>query len=648
MPPRTVDNYEILDELGQGGMAVVYRARDVRLRREVALKILHEHIAQRPENRVRFEREATAAARLRHPNIVQVYGCSAPDAEVGWLATELIDGPTLRGFVEDTGFTLPQVAAMVARVLADALEHAHTNGVIHRDVKPENIMIDGSGAPKLMDFGLARVLDDQRLTMTGSLLGSPAHMSPEMIEGEPLAATSDVFALGTVLYFMATGALPFDGSNPAVVLNAILRGEYPPPGARNPAIDAPLEAIIDRCLARQVEARYPTAQAVREALDGYLGELGIGDANRELGTFFGGPAAYCEQLRDRLVERLESLGRSAAAEGRTAALLRTCDRLLALDPGNRPAREWLATVEAGRRRKRIGGLVAGLAGALGLSVLLLLLPSPPTATTPQAEPDGALPPVAEDTADDDRADEPETLASAAQAALTRVNRGIRDGRVALAVPPAVARVEAATGHADEEARREARSRPRVQPVPTRPVRLPPPQREVSAPPDEEDVAVAPEPPPPPPPPPPPGELSLRVWPLTAVILVNGTSIGTAQSLTGPLELPPGRHEILARLPELGTQVSQRVTVQSGRRTEVALVVPWRPAHILVESSATATVFIDGRRAGRSREAIEVAIEGRRPQRTVLVEVYPDGRFGQPWEARITLRTGEERRLEVPF
>ncbi|TVR02235.1 MAG: serine/threonine protein kinase [Deltaproteobacteria bacterium] len=646
MPSRTVAHYEIIDELGQGGMAVVYRARDGRLRRDVALKILHEHIASREENRVRFEREATAAARLQHPNIVQVYACAEPSAEVGWLATELVDGFTLRTFVEDTGFRHPVAAVLVGVVLADALAHAHERGVIHRDIKPENIMISREGTPKLMDFGLARVLDDQRLTMTGSLLGSPAHMSPEMIEGEELRPTSDIFALGTVLYFMATGRLPFEGNNPAVVLNAILRGDFPPASAHNPRVDAPLDDLINTCLARRVEDRFASAQDLREALDQYLRTLGITDHRRELAAFFRHPDAWLDDLLPRLVDRLLDLGRAARDERRTGALLRICDRILTLDPHQPDALGWVAGVEAGRRRRRVGLLLAGIAATSALVVALVLLPSTPTADDPS--PDPALPAQAQPTQPDP--EELERHAAAIRQAFTRIDRphqlALR-ATVRQNASRSVTEAVRAAHHASLDPIRASLADLRTQPRPTSPRPRTTPA-EAAAPTETAETDLTEEPTLPPEPEPEPGIVQLRIWPLTAVILVNGTSVGTAQELDGPLRLPPGRHHIVARLPELGTQAEQTVTVESGRRIDVPLVVPWRPARITVDASIASTVFLDGRRAGRSREPIDVTIDGRQPQRTIHLQVIPDDTFGQPWETRLTVRTGEDRRIDAPF
>ena len=211
---RHIGRYRILEQLGQGGMSVVYKGLDTTLDREVAVKVLHPHLAGRVESRKRLEREAKAVARLHHPNILEVFDYSGEAASEAFLVTEYIRGQTLRQFITDEALQPPEVAAMVVHELASALAHAHEAGILHRDLKPENVMVREDGVLKLMDFGIAKILDrDEKMTMTGALVGSPAHMAPEIIEGEEAGAEADVFSLGTMLYLFATGKLPFVAPN---------------------------------------------------------------------------------------------------------------------------------------------------------------------------------------------------------------------------------------------------------------------------------------------------------------------------------------------------------------------------------------------------------------------------------------------------
>src|ERR1700747_556450 len=183
---RIPDRYRLLEEVGQGGMAIVDRGADNTLKREVAIKILHHHRATEPESKARLEREAQAVAKLRHENILEIFDYSGIDSQSAYIVTEFIDGPTLKQWLSDHAITFPEVAALIAAEVGGALVHAHGLGIIHRDVKPENVMIRKDGLLKLMDFGIAQVVDLQRMTVTGQLLGSPAYMAPELIEGKPL------------------------------------------------------------------------------------------------------------------------------------------------------------------------------------------------------------------------------------------------------------------------------------------------------------------------------------------------------------------------------------------------------------------------------------------------------------------------------
>ena len=360
--PR-IPRYDLLEEVGSGGMSVVYRARDTTLDREVAVKVLHRHLAGKDSERRRFRQEAMAVARLRHPNILEIHDYAGDDAEEAYIVSELVRGPTLRVFAETTGFGLPEIGAMVATVLAGALAHAHALGVIHRDIKPENVMIQDDGTVKLTDFGVARMVDrDERMTMTGALLGSPAHMAPESLEGGGGDVHSDVFSLGTVLYWLACGALPYTGSSPAEVLRRIAEGRHTDPRAVDPRVSDELATIIEKAIARDPANRWQSAEELAQALDAYLADLGIDRPAEALARFFDDPADYKATLQAELVARLTERARAATDTGAVPAALAACDRLLALDPGNAEALACLDRLHRRRRRRRI--VAAGLSAAL--------------------------------------------------------------------------------------------------------------------------------------------------------------------------------------------------------------------------------------------------------------------------------------------
>ncbi len=378
---RRIGRYEVLGELGQGGMAVVYRAHDPQLERDVAIKVLHPHLARDEESRARFAREARAAARLRHPNIVEVYEFSEAQDAHSYLVTEILEGPTLRRFVEQHPDVPAEVAAAMGIVLCDALACAHRQGVIHRDVKPDNLMLQ-RGALKLTDFGIAHVVDAREMTATGQVLGSPAHMAPEQIEGSRVDARTDVFAAGTVLYALSAGRLPFDGSNAHALLRKILDGEFVDPLRVAPKVGHRFAAILRRAMARIPDDRYPSAEALRAALEDFVAEVGWSAPEAELRRYFANPEAFNAALRTTLLDVLPRRGEAARARGDLPDAMGYFNRALALDPGNPRVLVLLRSAARRRqllRRLRAVGLVGAAAvctAALVVGVTLLVQPPP--------------------------------------------------------------------------------------------------------------------------------------------------------------------------------------------------------------------------------------------------------------------------------
>jgi eukaryotic-like serine/threonine-protein kinase len=259
-PPATVlgDRYELHEQLGAGGMASVYRATDRVLGRTVAVKILAPHYADDPGFVARFRREARSAARLNHPAVVQVFDTGA-DGETQYIVMEFVDGRTLADVLETQGPLEPERAAEVAAVLAEALAAAHAAGLVHRDVKPANVMITPSGDVKMMDFGIARATSTETLTQTARVLGTATYLSPEQAVGNPVDARSDIYSLGVVLYEMLAGQPPFGGDSPIEVAAKHVEQDPLPPSRHRPDVPAGLEAIAMRALAKDPSDRYQTA-----------------------------------------------------------------------------------------------------------------------------------------------------------------------------------------------------------------------------------------------------------------------------------------------------------------------------------------------------------------------------------------------------
>ena len=365
---RKLEKYEVLDEIGHGGMATVYRARDSSLDRFVALKVLHPHLQRTSEARARFTREAKSVAKLRHPHILEIYDYSGEASDETYIAAELLTGPTLKDFVLKHKDVPPEIAVCVGLELADALSEAHAKGIIHRDVKPENVLIHEDRCVKLTDFGIAHMVDTHTFTVTGQILGSPGHMAPEQVEGGTCDVRSDVFSLGTVLYFCATGRLPFVGRNPHHLLRLLLEGEYPDPLRLRPAIGAELAGIINKALARAPGDRYQSAAEMARALRAFLVEMGIDDPDGMLARYLADPIEVTQELHQQSLQRLLAIGASAATAGDVPKAQAALSRALALDDGNDRALKLLGSL--GRRRRRnmliaiaTFALAAAMAGA---------------------------------------------------------------------------------------------------------------------------------------------------------------------------------------------------------------------------------------------------------------------------------------------
>ncbi|MCA9656953.1 MAG: protein kinase [Myxococcales bacterium] len=382
-----LDKYEIQSEVGHGGMAVVYRGRDTVLEREVAVKVLHPHLADREESRLRLRREAITVAKLRHENILEIFDYSGEDATESYLVTEFIHGVTLRQWLDEKWRPHPILAALLIHRLCVALAHAHRSDVVHRDIKPENVMIREDGCLKLMDFGIAQIIDHQKLTMTGQLLGSPAYMAPELISGRPLDARTDLFSVGIMLYQLATGMLPFSGRNPHEVLSKIADATYPRPSSICPTVDDELEAIIDKALARDPDQRFQSAEALAADLEGYLAEAGVPATQDEVMAYFQGHEGYVAELNERVCGALMERAGAAIRERRNARAIRLLGRVLELDGDNREARGLLSRLRTRERRIRTVAVIgAGLAGfgLVAAGVLLAMnLPEVPEPLAPE-------------------------------------------------------------------------------------------------------------------------------------------------------------------------------------------------------------------------------------------------------------------------
>ena len=294
-PPRAFGDFEIAEELGRGGMGVVYRARQKSLNRTVALKMVREAHLATADDRARFRTEAESAARLKHPNIVTVFEVGTVGGQA-YLCMEYVGGPTLAEKVAADGPLPPREAARLVAVIARAVHHAHAEGILHRDLKPANILLgnadcglriaesDDSGSglhsafriphsalvPKVSDFGLAKIDGMAGLTATGAVVGTPSYMAPEQAGGrKDLTPAADVYSLGAILYELLTGRPPFRAASAVDTLLLVLEQEPVPPRALNPTVDRDLEMVCLKCLQKPAGLRYPSAAALAADLEAY-------------------------------------------------------------------------------------------------------------------------------------------------------------------------------------------------------------------------------------------------------------------------------------------------------------------------------------------------------------------------------------------
>jgi serine/threonine-protein kinase len=263
--------YRLIELLGQGGMATIYRARDGQLERDVAVKILRPEYGQDPDFFARFRQEAQSAASLNHPGVVAVYDYGT-DPVGPFIVMELVDGEDLASIIRRSGAIPPRQAARLAAQVARAIAAAHDNGFVHRDIKPGNILVTREGRVKVADFGIARAVAEAALTLPGTTLGSVHYFSPEQARGEMTTPASDIYSLGIVLFELLTGRRPWEGDSAAAIATARLIGAVPSPSAHRAGIPPVLEAITRKAMAVDPDARFGSAAEMADVLERFLAE----------------------------------------------------------------------------------------------------------------------------------------------------------------------------------------------------------------------------------------------------------------------------------------------------------------------------------------------------------------------------------------
>ncbi|MBX2801181.1 MAG: protein kinase [Myxococcales bacterium] len=619
----TLDKYEVLQKVGEGGMATVYRGRHSTLRRDVAIKVLHPHLSSSTRNRMRFAREAKAVERLRHDNILEIFDYSGDEANDCYIVTEFVDGETLTSLLSRCGRLPSEVVALIGVHVTRALAFAHAEGILHRDLKPDNIMIRVDGTLKLMDFGIARFLDESQVTMTGALVGSPAFMSPEQARESDLDLRSDLFSLGTVLFYLVTGHLPFSGSNPSLILKNVIEGNRPNVSELSPSMSASLADVVERLMATSADDRYVSAEDVERQLLRCLSEVGIDidDPAWHLKRFVDEPEAYEGRLENHLRVVLLTEGRRLLQQGDHLAALRLLNRLLSLDEDNEEVLELVQNLHgdvalSGRRgvwltATALLGFVAVLVAlwaAGGMGAKATALPSvPPAVPEPtagaavvQSSPPGQAAASIPDEAPAPQPSQPEPAGD--------------DSEHAAAAPtpePVRARRERPT---------EVKSTHRIERTrPSQPEPAP-----LSAPEEPKFGTVVVQP----------------AGGLHAYVYVMGNRMGPTHQA---ISLPVGSHDLEIRSPYTEPYVAEGVEVSNGEKRTVSVSLKVRPAHVVFPDGwdAECRVSVKEGRAPPTNAgtlgALGFRLEAASPHEPVSVDVTcPDGE----------LRTKKWRMLET--
>ncbi|MEK7790135.1 MAG: serine/threonine-protein kinase, partial [Deltaproteobacteria bacterium] len=390
---QTIGRYKIRHEIGQGALAVVYSASDPILKREVALKVLHPIFSKNRQNIERLKQEALTLAQLKHPNIIHIYEF-IDEPEIKGIVTEYIQGQTLAQFLERHATVAPEISALIVADILSALEHAHSKKIIHRDIKPQNIIINIDGEIKLADFSIAKIMDKECLTLTGQLIGSPFFMSPEQANGGKIDERSDIFTTGILLYHLITGRLPFAGEDQKVILKKIIETSFEHPRKLNSEIPEQLENIVLKALVREKEKRYQKAWEFRYDLLKYLQHQEISDEDISLGLFFKNPDQFMEGFKSRRIALLSKKAKTAFEKQNYGEASEIWNRILDYDPNNREVHKELKKLSLSRGLKKAKPVAIVALSLLAIGGIALFLqpdrePLSPRPVTPASQP--ALP-----------------------------------------------------------------------------------------------------------------------------------------------------------------------------------------------------------------------------------------------------------------
>ncbi|MDC0708119.1 protein kinase [Stigmatella sp. ncwal1] len=568
--------YQLEQELGRGGMATVFLATDLRLARRVAVKVMHPGgDGQRAE---RFRREAELVASLKHPNVLEIHDFGE-DAERGpFLVCEWVQGESLRELAQRLSPVPSEVAAVLAWELARALGEAHGRGVVHRDVKPENVLVARGGPLKLADFGIAALEDQERLTSTGAVTGSLAYMAPERIDTGAFSPASDVYAVGVILFELCAGTTPHEGKGSAHLAVSVMTKDAPELAERVPGTPEPLSALVARCLARDARDRPPNGEELAALLEDVVSRI-AGPPSEESRAFFLDPSGYSARRREARFQHLLSEGRAWLAKGQGAQAAKVLNGALVLRP---EAPEVMALL---RQRPRSGRSKAWGVGAVLVGVGALAWGAYPWRPSPPPEQVPAVPVSVPTPA----------LPEEAQAAVVPKALPPPKPQAVSSPPSSKGKVPPRRGPV------EARSEPAT---PARPAVSDSPQDPLPAPVSTEPGTL---------------KVATRPW---AEVFVDGTSRGYTPRVR-ELSLSPGSHRLRYVNPLCDT-VEEVLQVSPGETVTREVTLQVTKAELSIVAPEGALVAVDGVEVGEAPLTVAVnvtqgvhVISARVPGRSLL-------------------------------
>jgi len=595
---RVIRNFEIQDMIGRGGMASLYKAVQTSLDRVVAIKELYPHLAQDQEFILRFEREAKSAASLKHENIIDVIDFGT-EGEVYFIAMEFVDGKPLKDLIAQAKVLPLSIAITIIAEILSGLDHAHSKGVVHRDIKPGNILISKEGITKIADFGLAQSGSMPTLTVTGALVGTPAYMSPEQAAGRKIDQRSDVFSTGVMLYEMITGSKPFQGEGYSTIITKILTETPPPIKNFVPNMPPEIERVLVRSLEKDVDRRYLSAGDMLKEIESYAERENLIVSRKDIARFVENPEEFGKELREKRIQEYLEKGMQLMDLGgeKVDDAIDIFSKVIVLDPQSELARDSLTKLKkikkdredsiAQKMKAATAPERAAAADASTTSSSVTIVQKPKSAFLPvmltmvfmlilgvggflaydRFVNNGKLLRIAlSKIVPPEEVAEPEVIQPPAPAQPVQTAAAVPAPRESAPPPP----VRTERKEAPEKKKPEVAARP--------------PEKKVMPPP----VKVAP-----PPPPKPVGSGFIRVsatpW---AKVYIDGQYVGTTP-LAQPVKVSAGKHRVQMTNPEFQDWAAD-FNVEPDKTVEKAVTLqPVPPAYFKVTAVPWADVYIDG-------------------------------------------------------